>query len=202
MSYEREGDWLKKCAENTRRWDRKKRKHKLRYFLHFWCVYWLVGCCISQSMAISIPGTWRLKKCIFWPPQSLTAPLRAAVHPESLKALNEWWHSTRTTCPAAASHRIISKHWMTAFQQDVTSISHWWGLPLQYMYGIDYIHYLSTTNHRPETRYPTTLITIYIAGTSQLLRRSIWSRAPVVDRSWCRCRFHPLPGAASSFRDM
>ena len=26
-----------------------------------------------------------------------------------------------------------------------------------------------------------------------------WSLAPVVDRSWCRCRFHPLPGAASSF---
>ena len=30
----------------------------------------------------------------------------------------------------------------------------------------------------------------------------IWSLAPVVDRSWCRCRFHPLPGAASSFSDM
>ena len=30
----------------------------------------------------------------------------------------------------------------------------------------------------------------------------VWTLAPVVDRSWCRCRFHPLPGAASSFSDM
>ena len=28
------------------------------------------------------------------------------------------------------------------------------------------------------------------------------TQAPVVDRSWCRCRSNPLPGAASFLSDM
>ena len=58
---------------------------------------------------------------------------------------------------------------MTAFQQDVTCVSHWWGLLLYInMYSIDYIHFLSTTKHRPEV--PDYVNNSNISGTSQLLR--------------------------------
>ena len=43
------------------------------------------------------------------------------------------------------------KHWMTAFQQDATCVSHWWEQLLVCVYGIDYIHYLpTTTKYQPE----------------------------------------------------
>ena len=41
------------------------------------------------------------------------------------------------------------KHWMTAFQQDVTCVSHWWEL-LLYMYSVDYIHHISATKYQDE----------------------------------------------------
>ena len=58
---------------------------------------------------------------------------------------------------------------MTAFQQDVTCVSHWWALLLLYMYSIDYIHDLSpTTKYQPEV--PDYVNSKNISGTSQLLR--------------------------------
>ena len=42
------GSLTKSCAENTRGWDRKKRKHEWMYLMHVWCVYWSVGCCTSH----------------------------------------------------------------------------------------------------------------------------------------------------------
>ena len=49
---------------------------------------------------------------------------------------------------------------MTAFQEDVSCVSHWWGLLLTLlrMYSIDYIHCLSTTKY--QLKCPTTLTTI------------------------------------------
>ena len=59
------GSLTKECEENTRRWDRKKRQAWMNVIsCTFWRVYWSVVCCTSRSITISIPGTWRYKKCL------------------------------------------------------------------------------------------------------------------------------------------
>ena len=136
-------------------------------FLHFYCVYWSVGCCISQSIPMPISSTWRFKNdCI-----DKANPHDSTTYSITPRATGrtEGWHSTRTTCPAAASYRIIeSTEWRLFNQTLRVSITggdyyYYWR-----MYSIDYIHFLSTTKYQP-------VISDYvnnnnISGTSQLLR--------------------------------
>ena len=62
-----------------------------------------------QQYQHQVPG--RIKSVYFGQKITLTTPVhyQNSSKPESLKAaLNgKWWHSTITTCPAAASYRII-----------------------------------------------------------------------------------------------
>ena len=147
MSSEREGDWQRN-AQKIRIDVTEKNSSINEWIPCTFGVYLSVGCCISQSIARSVSGTWRFKKCLFWQKKSLKTPLRSVVHPESLKSLNDDIQQERRV---RQQHRTESlKHWMTAFQQDVTCASHWRGLLLLYMYSIDYIHFLSTTKHQPE----------------------------------------------------
>ena len=138
----RKGDWQSNAPEIRVDETKTKCKHKWTYFLHFWCVYWSVGCCISQSIAISVPGTWRFKTCIFWPPKKASqfyyvqyySPdhwkhwmnddiqqklrVRQQCRTESLKALNNGISTRRDVCQPLV----------------VTTTTT--------MYSIDFIHYL------------------------------------------------------------
>ena len=143
MSYEREGAWQSNAEKIRVDGTKKKRKHEWMCFLHFLVrVYWSAGCCTSQSIAISIPGTWRFKKMFILTKKNLTSPLRTVFY-----SPNHWkhWMMTFNKNDVSGSSIVPNhwKHWMTAFQQDVTCVSHWWGLQLLFMYIIDFIHSLS-----------------------------------------------------------
>ena len=89
MRYEIEGagqaNALKIRVDGTE----KTRKHEWMYFLHFWCVYWSVGCCINQSIAKAMPQAPGGPPIDYFDNKKLTTPLRTVVQPESLEALND-----------------------------------------------------------------------------------------------------------------
>ena len=130
------------------------------------CAYWSVGCCTSQSTAIAISGTWRFKNCFFG--QRKTHNFTTYSNTVRIIESTEWWHSTRTTCPAAASYRITEstewRHFNKTWRVSVTGGGDYY----YYMYSIDCINYLSTTTkYQPEMP---DYVNNNISGTSQLLR--------------------------------
>ena len=103
--YEREGAWLSNAQKIRIDGTEKNASMNECISCDLWCMYWSVRCCTSQSIAISIRGTWRYKIC----KKKLTTPLQCTAR---IIESTELWHSTRTTCPAAASSRIIeSTEW-------------------------------------------------------------------------------------------
>ena len=87
MSYERERDW-QSDAHKVRVDGTEKNASINEWNSCTFSVYWSIGCCISQSIAMSIPGTWRFEKYLFRRKKPHNS-LRTAVHPESLKALSD-----------------------------------------------------------------------------------------------------------------
>ena len=157
MRYEREGAWQSNALKIRVDGTEKTRKHEWMYFLHFGaCVYWWVGCCTSQSIAIAIPQVPGGFKIVYFDNKKTH---NSTTYSSTARIIGrtEWWNSTRTTCPA--SYRITERtewrHFNKAWRVSVTGGGDYY---YYYMYRIDYINYLSTTSIN--LKCPTTLTTI------------------------------------------
>ena len=152
MSYEREGPW--QSYAQTIGVGGTESKHKLEwmYILHVSVrVYWAVGCCTNQSIAMSLPCTWRFKECLLWPKPKLTTPLHTVVQPKLLEALDEDIQQERRV---RQQHRTES----SKAQDDGISTRRYVRQSLvgSTMYIMDYPHYLPTSL---TLKYPTAVTT-------------------------------------------
>ena len=97
----------------------------------------------------------------FWPTK------RSRVHYKYSR--NHWkhWIMSFNKNDLSGSSIVLNiwKHWITTFQQDVSCVSHWWGLLL--LHSVDYIRYLSITKYHPEIP---DYVNNNVSGTSQLPR--------------------------------
>ena len=129
----KEESLTRSCEENTRGWDRIKTPAACMnvFPAPFGAYIDRLGAVPSnynnpQQCQHQAPG--RIKNVHFGQKQIIT-PVHHnnSSEPESLKAaLNEWWHSPRTTCPAAASYRIIEsiewRHFNKTLRVSVTLV--------------------------------------------------------------------------------
>ena len=122
----------------------------------FWCVCWSVGCCTSQSITISIPGTWRYDINYVYFDKRKSSQLHYSINSTAgVIESTEWWHSTRMTCPAAASYRSIES------TDGISTKRYVWQSQVgtATMCSIDYIHYLQQQSIN--LKCPTTLTALY-----------------------------------------
>ena len=143
--------WVKKGRElekimrrkYARMGQKKNARNNERISCTFWWVYVLIGWVLCQRIIHTNINTRHLevcKICLFCPPERNSQFHYHSSKPESLKAaLNERWHSTRTSCPAAASYRIIERnewrHFIKTVRVPVPG-----GDCTATMYSIYYIH--------------------------------------------------------------
>ena len=170
MSCVREGAWQSNEAKiRVDGTEKKKTKAWINVFpaLLGACVYSSVGFCNSRSITISIPGTWRYTKCLFWPKKN-SQLLHYSSRSAQIIERSEWWHSIRTTCPAAASYPIIE---ITERQHFHNTLRVWGLLLLRTRYNIGYSSTISTTNYQPEVLDYVNINNV--SGTSQPLRSSL-----------------------------
>ena len=133
MSFERQRAWQSHAQEIHEDGREKKNASSMHECISctIWCVFWSVGCChpkinpkiiiIHNDINIS---TWTYNKCLFGPKKNLTTPVQYnSSKPESLKAAQNKYYSTRRTCPAAASYRIVESIEWRLFNKKTLRVS-------------------------------------------------------------------------------
>ena len=118
------------------------------------CIDWSGAVLANPYVAISIPGTWRFKICLFWHKK----PHNSTTYNSTPRIIEstEWWHSARTTYPTAASYRIID---CTEWRQFNKTLRLSLVGTTTTIYRMDYIHF-SLQQQSINLKCPTTLTTI------------------------------------------